>query len=128
MSLTNQITVVGNFVDDPELRFNDAGKARMTGRIAINDSYKKGDTWATRTTYMNIVAWDGLAENCAQSFVKGDRIVVIGRYQESQYDNASGVRSYYSEIVCNEIAGSVKWAITSMVKSTQAEREELANA
>lgn len=128
MSLTNQITVVGNLVDDPELRFNEAGKARMTGRVAINDSYKKGDSWERRTTYMNLVAWDGLAENCAQSFVKGDRIVVVGRYQESQYDNAAGVRSYFSEIVCDEIAGSVKWAITSMVKSTKEERDALANA
>lgn len=128
MSLTNQITVVGNLVDDPELRFNEAGKARMTGRVAINDSYKKGDSWERRTTYMNLVAWDGLAENCAQSFVKGDRIVVVGRYQESQYDNAAGVRSYFSEIVCDEIAGSVKWAITSMVKSTKEEREAFANA
>lgn len=106
----NNITMVGNLVDDPTLRFNDKGKATMTARIAVNEPVNRNGQWDERTTYINIVCWDRLAENTAHSAVKGDRIVVTGRLQIRNWDPEPGVRQYYTELVANEIGLSTRYA------------------
>jgi single-strand DNA-binding protein len=106
----NNITMVGNLVDDPTLRFNDKGKATMTARIAVNEPVNRNGQWDERTTYINIVCWDRLAENTAHSATKGDRIVVTGRLQIRNWDPEPGVRQYYTELVANEIGLSTRYA------------------
>ena len=114
----NTVTMIGNLVDEPNLRFNDKGKATMTARIAVNEPINRNGKWDERTTYINIVCWDSLAENTASSVGKGDRLVVVGRLQIRNYEPEQGVRQYYTELVAQEIGVSTRWAVATPVKMT----------
>ena len=77
----NQVTIVGNLTDDPELRYTPNGAAVAKFRVAVsprfkdeNGQWKDGDT-----SYFSISAWRALAENAAESLTRGTRVVVTGR-------------------------------------------------
>lgn len=118
---TNNVTMIGNLVNDPVLRFNDKGKATMTMRIAVNEPFNRNGTWDERTTYINVVAWDGVAEHTSESVLKGDRVVVVGRIQIRDYEPEPGVRQYYTELVAQEIGVSTKWAVAVPQRAVVAE-------
>ncbi|MCE5329151.1 single-stranded DNA-binding protein, partial [bacterium] len=71
----------GNLTRDPDLRFTPSGSAVATFNIAVNRNYqdKKTMEWVENTDFYRIVTWYKLAENCAESLKKGDRVVVLGR-------------------------------------------------
>ena len=67
MATDNQVTLVGNLTDDPELRYTPNGAAVCKFRIAVNrrfqdanGQWKDGDT-----SYFTINAWRTMAENAA---------------------------------------------------------------
>ena len=76
------ITVVGNLVDDPELRFTPSGAAVANFRIASTprtfdkqtNEWKDGDA-----LFLSCSVWRQAAENVAESLQKGMRVVVQGR-------------------------------------------------
>jgi len=121
MSNNNSITIIGNLVNDPELRFNDAGKATMTARVAVNERYYRNDNAGERTNYFNIVCWDSLAENTSYSVKKGDRVIVSGRLQIQQYKTSAEHSSWFTEIVADEIGVSTRWAIAQPRKEVRVE-------
>ena len=74
MSLQN-VTFVGNLGDDPVLRFSENGKPRATFSVAITEG--QGDN--EKTHWVDVTAFNSLAENVAESLAKGMRVVVVGR-------------------------------------------------
>ena len=40
MPAVNQITVAGRLVQDPEFRLTESGVARLSGRLAVNRSFR----------------------------------------------------------------------------------------
>jgi len=82
---SNTITVVGNVTRDPELRYTQSGKATVNVGIAVNRRYQVNGEWQEQTSYMNVVAWDQLAENIAASLTKGTRILATGRLDIREY-------------------------------------------
>ena len=87
------ITVVGNLVDDPELRFTPSGAAVANFRIASTprtfdqqtNEWKDGDA-----LFLSCSVWRQAAENVAESLQKGMRVVVQGRLKSRQYETARG--------------------------------------
>ena len=61
----NSITLVGNLTRDPELRFTQSGKPTVTLGLAVSRRYQVNGEWQEQTSFMNVVAWDQLAENIA---------------------------------------------------------------
>jgi single-strand DNA-binding protein len=118
MSINNTITIIGNLVADPELRFNDSGKATMNARVAVNERYYRNDNAGERTNYFNVVCWDSLAENTSYSVKKGDRIMVSGRLQIQQYKSSPESSTWFTEIVADEIGVSTRWAVAQPMKET----------
>ena len=79
------ITLVGNLVDDPELRFTPSGAAVASFRIASTPrTYDKqsGDWKDGETLFLTCSAWRQLGENVAESLQKGARIIVQGRLKQ----------------------------------------------
>lgn len=75
------LTVIGNLVDDPELRFTSAGVPVARFTVASTPRVFDRDTNAWRDgepTFMDCSAWRQLAENLAGSVSKGSRVVVAG--------------------------------------------------
>jgi len=115
------ITVVGNLVDDPELRFTPSGAAVANFRIAStprtfdrqSNEWKDGDA-----LFLSCSVWRQAAENVAESLVKGMRVVVQGRLRSRQYETREGEKRTVFEIEVDEVGPSLKYA-TAKVTRTQ---------
>lgn len=111
---SNTITVVGNLTRDPELRYTQSGKATVTVGIAVNRRYQVNGEWQEQTSYMNVVAWDQLAENIAASLTKGARILVTGRLDIREYEAREGGKRTAVDIVADEIGPTLRWATVTI--------------
>ena len=115
------ITVVGNLVDDPELRFTPSGAAVANFRIASTprtfdrqtNEWKDGDA-----LFLSCSVWRQAAENVAESLQKGMRVVVQGRLKSRQYETREGEKRTVFEIEVEEVGPSLKYA-TAKVTRTQ---------
>ncbi len=115
------ITVVGNLVDDPELRFTPSGAAVANFRIASTprtfdrqtNEWKDGDA-----LFLTCSVWRQAAENVAESLQKGMRVVVQGRLKSRQYETREGEKRTVFEIDVDEVGPSLRYA-TAKVTRTQ---------
>jgi len=88
-----QLTITGNLVADPELRFIPNGKALATFTVVSSKSVKQADgSWEnTDTTFWDIKCWGKTAENVAESIEKGMSVIVVGTaVQEDWNDKTTG--------------------------------------
>jgi single-strand DNA-binding protein len=112
MASENQVTIVGNLTDDPELRYTPNGAAVCKFRIAVNRRIQDGSGgWKDgEASYFSVNCWRGLAENVAESLTRGTRVVVTGRLQYRAWENQDGDKRSAVEIEADEIGPSLKWA------------------
>src|ERR1051325_10510629 len=93
MAGDTQITVVGNLVDDPELRFTPSGAAVANFRIASTPRTfdRQTNEWKDGEALF-LPCWVGrqAAENVAESLQKGMRVVVQGNLRSRQYETREG--------------------------------------
>lgn len=101
----NVVFLDGNLTADPELRFSQSGTAICNMRMANNEYYKdSGGERQERTTFVRLVAFGKLAENCNEFLSKGSRIEnLTGRLQIRQYEDRDGAQRWSTEIVLNNI-------------------------
>ena len=116
MASENQVTIVGNLTDDPELRYTPNGAAVCKFRIAVNRRIQDGNgQWKDgEASYFSVNCWRGLAENVAESLTRGTRVVVTGRLQYRAWENQDGDKRSAVEIEADEIGPSLKWATARM--------------
>lgn len=99
MPAINQVAVTGRLVQDPEFRITEAGTARLTGRIAVNRSYRdRNDEWQEESSFFNIVVWNGLAERLADRVQKGTPVFVSGRLRSASWRDDDETPHYLVEI------------------------------
>lgn len=116
---SNLISFVGNLTDDPEMRFTSSGTAVANFRVASNRRWTDRDgNQQEETTFLNVNVWRDLAENCAESLTKGDRVVVLGRVKVRSYENREGRTVWVTEIEADEVAPSLRWARASVERSS----------
>ena len=119
MAVDNNVTVSGNLVADPELRYTNNGATICGMRIAVNRRWMKNGEWEEETSYFDITAWAQLAENCAESLTKGMRVNVSGRLEEQRWeDKDSGEPRRKVVIIADEVAPSLRWATASLTKQS----------
>lgn len=82
----NKVILVGNLTRDPEIRYVNSGSAVTKFRIAVNPN--KRDAKPEDTMYVDIVAWERLAETCNTYLKKGSPVLVEGRLAIRSYDDA----------------------------------------
>jgi single-strand DNA-binding protein len=121
MAGETQVTVVGNLVDDPELRFTASGAAVANFRIASTprvydkqtSEWKDGDTlWLTCSI------WRQAAENVAESLQRGMRVIVQGRLKSRSYEKDGEKRTVF-EIDVEEVGPSLKNATAKITKASR---------
>lgn len=106
MAGDTNITVVGNLVDDPELRFTASGTAVANFRIASTPRFfdKQSNEWKDGDSlFLSCSVWRQYAENVAESLTKGTRVIVTGRLKQRQYETQSGERRTVTEIEVDEV-------------------------
>jgi len=91
----NRVILVGNLTRDPEMRYIASGSGVVKFTLAVNRRTKNGD----ETTYIDIVAWEKLAETCNTYLKKGMSVLVEGRLVIRNYDDKDGNKRKATEIV-----------------------------
>ena len=118
MSNTNSVTLIGNLVDDPELRFTPSGVAMTKIRFAVNKRYQNRDgEWQEETSFFGGTCWRDMAENVAESLQKGLRVIVVGELQQRSWETQEGDKRSIVEVDIKEIGPSVRWATTTVTKT-----------
>jgi single-strand DNA-binding protein len=118
MANENQVVVVGNLTDDPELRYTPNGAAVANFRVAVNRRYRdqSGEWKDGETSFFRVNAWRTLAENVAESLTRGSRAVVVGRLRARSWETPEGETRSSVEIEADEIAPSLRWATAKVEK------------
>ena len=115
------ITLVGNLVDDPSLRFAQSGAAVANFTIAStprafdkqSNEWKDGDTM-----FLNCSVWRQAAEHVAESLTKGTRVIVQGRLKSRSYDDRDGNKRTVFEVDVEEIGPSLARATAVVTRAT----------
>jgi single-strand DNA-binding protein len=121
MASENQVTVVGNLTDDPELRYTPNGAAVATLRVAVNRRIPDGSGgWKdAETSFFRVNVWRSLAENAAESLTRGSRVVVVGRLRSRSWENQEGETRSAVEIEADELGPSLRWATAKVEKQSR---------
>lgn len=100
----NKVMLMGNLTRDPELRYTPAGIAVVTLGLAVNKSFvDKNGQKQKEVCFINIIAWNKLAENCNEYLAKGRGIFVEGRLKSRTWTTNDGQKRSTIEIVANNI-------------------------
>ena len=90
---------IGNLTRDPDLRYTPQGTPVCKFSIAINRKYNDKED----TTFLNVVTWSGLAENCAKYLNKGSKVAVVGEIRVNEWETESGEKKKNYEINANKV-------------------------
>lgn len=116
--MSNNVTLIGNLVDDPELRFTPSGVALAKLRFAVNRSWKdKNDEWQEATSFFTGTVWREQAESVAESLQKGTRVIVTGRLEQRTWETDQGEKRSVVEVQIDEVGPSLRWATASVNKT-----------
>lgn len=124
MSLS-QITVVGNLVADPELRFTQSGDAVANFRIASTPRRYNSQTqqWEDgEALFLNCTVWKQYAENVKNSLAKGMSVIVTGKVKQRSYQTKEGENRISFEVDVNEIGPSLKWATAQVTRNQKGQQ------
>jgi len=114
----NHVTLIGNLVDDPELRFTPSGVALAKVRFAVNRRYQdRNGEWQEDTSFFGGTLWRDAAENAAESLTKGARVIVTGRLEQRTWETQEGDKRSVVEVAIDEIGPSLRWATATVTKS-----------
>src|SRR5690606_1121778 len=114
------ITVVGNLVSDPELRYTQSGLAVASFTIAstprtfdrASNEWKDGEALFLRASI-----WREAAENVAASLTKGQRVIAQGRLRQRSYETKEGEKRTVIELEVDEIGPSLRYATASVTRA-----------
>src|SRR5580704_17183844 len=120
------ITVVGNLVADPELRFTASGQPVATFRVAstprIRDNatneWKDGDS-----LFLSCNVWRQAAENVAESLQRGMRVIVTGRLRQRNYETKEGEKRTVYEVEVDDVGPSLRNASAKVNRASRGSGE-----
>lgn len=101
----NKVMLIGNLTRDPEMRYTPNGAGVCSFGLATNRSWQSGDGGERReeTEFHRIVAWNKLAELCAQLLTKGRKVYIEGRLQTRTWEGPEGEKRNATEIVAEDM-------------------------
>jgi len=120
--MSNNVTLIGNLVDDPELRFTPSGVALAKIRLAVNRRWRGQDgEWQEDTSFFTGTVWREQAESVAESLQKGARVIVVGRLEQRSWQTDQGENRSVVEIQIDEIGPSLRWATATVNRTSRSE-------
>ncbi len=118
--MSNNVTLTGNLVDDPELRFTPSGVAMAKIRMAVNRRWRGSDgEWQEDTSFFGGTLWREQAESAAESLQKGMRVIVTGRLEQRSWETNEGDKRSIVEVAIDEIGPSLRWATATVTRTTR---------
>ena len=117
------ITMIGNLVDDPELRFTPSGAAVAKFRVASTPRYldKAKNEWKDgESLFLQCQIWRQAAENVAESLTKGMRVILSGRLKQRSYETKEGEKRTVFEVEVDEVGPSLRNATAKVTRTQRA--------
>jgi single-strand DNA-binding protein len=106
-----QITIAGNLVDDPELRFTPAGQPVARFRVASTPRLRDNQTGEWKdgdSLFLTCNVWRQAAENVAESLTRGMRVIVSGRLRQRSYETREGDKRTVYEVEVDDVGPSLR--------------------
>jgi single-strand DNA-binding protein len=114
------VTICGNLVDDPSLKFTPSGQAVANFRVASTPRYfdKQANEWRDGDSlFLTVNVWRQQAEHVAESLQRGHRVVVQGRLKQRSYETREGEKRTVYEVEADDVAVSLKNATAKVTKA-----------
>lgn len=110
------VTIFGNLTKDPELKFSGSGSAWGFFTVANTEWKKENDQWVEAgASFYDVKMFGEAMERVAESFVKGDRVIVIGKLRQETWEKDGEKRSKMV-VVADEVGASTKNAVVTMTR------------
>jgi single-strand DNA-binding protein len=122
MAGDTQITIAGNLVDDPQLRYTPTGQAVANFRVASTPRFRdnaSGEWKDGDSLFLSCNVWRQAAENVAESLQRGMRVIVQGRLRQRSYETKEGEKRTVYEIEVDEVGPSLRNASAKVTKSSR---------
>src|SRR2546421_30588 len=106
-----QITIAGNLVDDPELRFTPSGQPVAKFRVASTPRFRDNQTGEWKdgdSLFLTCNVWRQAAENVAESLTRGMRVIVQGRLRQRSYETKEGEKRTVYEVEVDDVGPSLR--------------------
>jgi single-strand DNA-binding protein len=111
--MNSNVTITGNLVADPELRFTPSGVAVANFTIATTprvfnkakNEWEDGEALSLRCNL-----WKEAAENVTESLSKGMRVIATGKLKQRSWEDKEGKKRESTELEVDEIGPSLKYA------------------
>src|SRR6476646_3850471 len=117
-----QITISGNLVDDPELRFTPSGQPVAKFRVASTPRFldKNTNEWKDGDSlFLTCNVWRQAAENVAESLTRGMRVIVSGRLRQRSYETKEGEKRTVYEVEVDDVGPSLRNASATGNRATR---------
>jgi single-strand DNA-binding protein len=117
-----QITLIGNLVDDPTLRFTPNGQAVANFRVASTPRfYNKttGEFEDKDALFLTCNVWRQAAENVTESLTRGMRVIVSGNLIQRSYETKEGEKRTVYEVDVQDVGPSLLRAQAKVIKNGQ---------
>ena len=117
-----QITIVGNLVADPELRFTPSGQPVATFRVASTPRFMDRETQEWKdgdSLFLSCNVWRQAAENVAESLQRGMRVIVSGRLRQRNYETKEGEKRTVYEVEVDDVGPSLRNASAKVTRANR---------
>ncbi len=126
-----QITIAGNLVDDPELRFTPAGQPVAKFRVASTPRFRDNATGEWKdgdSLFLTCNVWRQAAENVAESLTRGMRVIVSGRLRQRSYETKEGEKRTVYEVEVDDVGPSLRNASAKVNRAARSSGNGTAQA
>jgi single-strand DNA-binding protein len=116
------ITISGNLVGDPELRYTQTGQAVATFRVASTPRFRDNATGEWKdgdSLFLSCNVWRQAAENAAESLQRGMRVIVSGRLRQRSYETKEGEKRTVYEVEVDDVGPSLRNASAKVTRSAR---------
>jgi single-strand DNA-binding protein len=132
MPTLNRVQLIGRLGKDPESKYTPTGKGVTDFPIAVSSHWKTRDGEAKESTeWVNIEAWERLAEICDEYLAKGSLVYVEGRLKTDRYED-NGEIKYFTKVVAQTVqflsGNRAESSLDEQTESSEEEKVEMADA
>lgn len=101
----NKVILLGHLGSDPEVRYMANGNAACSFRMATSESWKDKQTGEKKENveWHNIVAFNKLADICAEFLKKGAHVYICGKLNTKEWQDKEGKKRWTTQIICDEM-------------------------
>lgn len=100
--MLNNVVLVGRLTREVEVKELESGKKVANITLAVPRSFKNSDG-AYDTDFIDVILWEGVAENTKEYCHKGDVVGIKGRLQSSEYEKEDGTKVKKQELVAEKL-------------------------